>query len=108
MYKKSEAADLLANRIREVDYGVLKVFRVLGTLVQEEDRTEPLKLLVVNRDTVPVGVLPLRFSSNHAIGVRLPYVVMEVTPGEFKEILRSRMPLPHGWRVGSQLSGEGA
>lgn len=58
---------------------------------------EPIKLLEVNENTVPAGVMPLHFGPAPAIGITFPSVIVEVTPDEYKKIQSQELKLPKGW-----------
>lgn len=96
---KDEAARVLAEQHYEVEPGLTHVFRVMGITELETRPTEPIKLLEVNQDTVPSGILPLQFGPSPASGLHYPTVIMEVTPDEYQKIQSNEMSLPHGWKI---------
>lgn len=63
----------------------------------EDHPSEPIKLLIVNPETVPTGVVPLSFPPDSATG-HLASVIVEVTPGEFESIRSGRLSLPNDWK----------
>jgi hypothetical protein len=100
MADKDRAAERLASAHRDAEPEIVEIVRIIG---DEEDRpTEPIKLLEVNPATSPSGVVPVAFTADPP-DVPYPSVVVEVTEGEFAEIQRARLPLPHGWRLGPTL-----
>jgi hypothetical protein len=78
-----------------VEAGLTRVFRVTGKA--EIVETEPIKLLEVNENTVPSGVMPLHFGAVPASGIPYPSIVVEVTPEEFGKIQTRELKLPDGW-----------
>ena len=94
--EKDEAAKRLAQKHREVELGISQILRFKDRLEVERLEGEPIKLLEVNANTVPSGVMPLRFGAAPAIGVPFPTVIVEVTPGEFGKIQRARTPVAAG------------
>jgi len=55
---------------------------------------EPIKLLEVNRATVPAGVLPVYFGQTREYP---PVVIIEVTAEEYRAVADGSLPLPEGW-----------
>ena len=65
--------------------------------------SEPIKLLEVNENTVPSGIMPLGFGPAPAAGINFSYVIIEVTPDEYRLIQSEELKLPHGWTVGNLI-----
>lgn len=61
---------------------------------------EPIRLLEVNENTVPSGVMPLGFDAFPESGVPYPSVIVEVTPEEYERIKSNELKLPVGWALG--------
>ena len=100
---KGAVAQRLAQAHYSVEPGVMRIFRVVGDAAQENDPREPIKLLEVNSDTVPAGILPVYFGPHNASGILYPSVVIEVTPEEYELISRGQLTLPNGWALGPEL-----
>jgi hypothetical protein len=83
-----------------VEEGLINVFRLVS---QTETDAEPIKLLEVNRDTVPTGVMPLAFDAAPERGVPYPSVIVEVTPDEYEQIRSATLRLPNGWRIAEEI-----
>src|SRR5207248_3803137 len=81
--EKLDVAKELAKKHYEVEAGLVHIFRIVGKA--EESRSEPIKLLEVNEDTVPTGVMPLGFDPAPAGGIPFPSIIIELTPYEFKQ-----------------------
>jgi hypothetical protein len=64
---------------------------------------EPIKLLEVNTNTVPSGVLPVQFGPAPASGIPYPTIIVEVAPEEFEKIQTHELKLPKGWQVGEEM-----
>lgn len=103
MSTKDEEAMTLARKHYEGEPGLTHVFRITGTAEAEVRPAEPIKLLEVNSQTVPSGILPLQFGPSPASGLNYPTVILEVTPDEYRRIRAEELPLPHGWRVGDLI-----
>ena len=95
---KEEAAVEIALYDYAVDDATHAFYRILAT--DEDDSGEPLKLLKVNSDTPPMGVLPLHFPPGKEEGIPYAYEIAVVTPDEFHEIVAGRLPLPAQWQLG--------
>jgi hypothetical protein len=99
MNAKEDVARRLAAAHREVDPSIVRIVRI--TTAGEENPAEPVKLLEVNPDTSPSGIVPIAFGS--AGGNPFPSVVIEVTPAEFEKLRRQELQLPSGWTLGEML-----
>jgi hypothetical protein len=97
---KTEIARRLAGAHRSIEPGISRIVRVVAD--REQDVSEPVKLLEVNPDTSPSGIVPIAFSADPP-RIPFPSVVIEVTEAEFDKILRGSLPLPDGWRLGDEL-----
>jgi hypothetical protein len=96
----SETARLLADAHRTFEPAISRIIRLVAD--REQDALEPVKLLEVNPDTSPSGILPIAFGADPP-QVPFPSVVIEVTETEFEKILAGSLPLPDGWRLGDIL-----
>jgi len=103
MPTKDEEALELARKHYEIETGLTQVFRITGSADVEFRPTEPIKLLEVNENTVPSGVLPIQFGPSPASGLSYPSIIVEVTPDEFERIQAHQLELPHGWTVGELI-----
>ena len=97
---KNEIARSLAEAHARTEPSISRIVRLRAG--REEDPNEPVKLLEVNPETSPSGVVPISFGANPP-QVPFPSVVVEVTESEFAEIESGKMPLPAGWQMGETL-----
>ncbi len=97
---KSEIAKLLADAHREYEPSITRIIRVIAD--QEHVADEPVKLLEVNPETSPSGIVPITFGP-HPPRIPFPSVVIEVTEIEFEDIRTGSLLLPDGWRLGDML-----
>ena len=104
---KDAAAKRLAQKHYEIETGLTRIFRVTGPGDTESGEAEPIKLLEVNEATAPTGVMPLHFGPVPASGIPYPSVILEVTPGEYEEIITDKIKLPLGWTIGEELPRNG-
>ncbi len=81
-----------------VDYHVIAedeiVLAVMYTRKGGDQSEEPIKLLEVNRATVPAGVMPVYFGQTKEYP---PVVIIEVTEEEYRAVADGSLPLPDGW-----------
>jgi len=101
--EKAKAAKELAKKHYQVETGLKRIFRVTGTVEVEIVSSEPIKLLEVNENTVPSGVMPLGFDAVPAAGIPFPSVIIEVTPAEFAQIQTRELKLPYGWGLSDEI-----
>src|SRR5262245_31897206 len=101
--EKISAAKELAKRHYQVEAGLTKVFFCSGAPTLEVSPVEPIKLLEVNKNTIPSGVMPLHFGPAPASGIPFPSVIVEVTPEEYERIKAKQLQLPNGWVLGEEL-----
>jgi len=94
---KAAVAKELAKKHYQIESGITQILRFIHRADVEITRAEPIKLLEVNENTVPSGVMPLYFGPAPASGIRYPSVIVEVTPEEFKKIQSHELKLPAGW-----------
>ena len=79
----------------EVEPGLRAIYR----LESADPNDHRIKLLEVNEQTVPTGIVPVGFPAHPASGLHYPSVVIEVTPQEYEAIQRKQLNLPTGWEV---------
>jgi predicted RNase H-like HicB family nuclease len=109
MATKDEVAIELARKHYLVEPGLIGIYRIADKVEitdngeVEVNRAEPIKLLEVNQDTVPAGVMPLRFGPMPASGIPYSSVIVEVTPDEFEKIKAKELSLPNGWTIGDPI-----
>ncbi len=103
MPTKDEEARALAWKHYQIETGLTHVFRISGSADVEVRSNEPIKLLEVNENTVPSGIMPIQFGPSPASGLSYPSIIVEVTPDEFRRIQDRQLELPHGWTVGDPI-----
>ena len=84
--EKAAVARELATKHYQAETGLQTVIRLLSSTEEETRLAEPIKLLEVNVNTVPSGVLPVSFGPAPASGIPYPSVIVEVSPEEFAKI----------------------
>lgn len=94
MPDRNQEAEALARFHYEVEPGLRAIYR----LESPDPNDIRIKLLEVNEQTVPTGIVPVGFT-HPASGLHYPSVVIEVTPQEFEAIQDKRLDLPPGWEV---------
>jgi hypothetical protein len=93
--RQLEEAAALARAHYAIEPGLRAVYRLEGP-----DPTDPrIKLLEVNEQTVPTGIVPVGFAAHPASGLHYPSVVIEVTPQEYEALEQGSLTLPYGWKV---------
>lgn len=103
MQTKEQTAKKLARVHYGMESGLKKVIRILGTEEQESDPREPVKILQVHKLTVPAGIIPIPLGRHPEIGQDHPVLLVEITPGEYRQLLRGELHLPEGWRLGAEI-----
>src|SRR5436305_13507732 len=92
--EKAGIAKELAKKHYQAEAGLERIFRLTGSAEVEVRPVEPIKLLEVNANTVPSGVLPVSFGPAPASGIPYPSVIVEVSPQEFAKIQAHELTLP--------------
>lgn len=100
---KAAAARVLAEKHYQLEDGLTHIYRITDKAEVEAGRNEPIKLLLVNENTVEAGVMPLHFGPVPAIGIPYPLIIIEVTPNEVQKIHSHELELPEGWEIGEEL-----
>jgi hypothetical protein len=77
----------------------VKVARLVSD--REDEPDEPVKLLELNTDTLPTGIVPVYFGPSGEIP--FPSLVIEVTESEYRQIETRELSLPGGWRPAETL-----
>lgn len=111
MADKDEEAKELARRHYTVEIGVKDIFVLRDTVNVAVEHVgeaaagngEKIKLLEINENTIPSGVVPIQFGPAPASGIHFSSVIVEVTPEEFQKIQKRELSLPHGWEIGERV-----
>lgn len=91
---KDSSARELANHHWNSERSMVKVVRYRGQ--NEENPSDPIKLLLVNSDTIPAGIVPISFGPDE--DSPFPLVLIEVTQEEYDRIDQGEWSLPTDWR----------
>lgn len=102
MDDREEAANRLAQRHYLFEPAITEIRTITSGTIYGPN--EPIKLLEVNANTIPSGIMPLRFDAVPASGIPFPSVIIEVTPEEYEQIKRNELKLPSGWSLGPVLA----
>jgi hypothetical protein len=86
--------------------GIQRIFEIDGNTDVEARRGGKIKLLIINENTIPGGVIPLGFGPLPDRGIPYPYVIVEITPEEFELVKEGTLRLPDGWEIGEELPRE--
>uniref|UniRef100_A0A372IRS9 Uncharacterized protein n=2 Tax=Paracidobacterium acidisoli TaxID=2303751 RepID=A0A372IRS9_9BACT len=97
---KNRMAQDLAKAHRMIEPNITRVIQIITSRESETD--EPVKLLEVNPDTFPSGILPIAFGASPP-RIPFPSVIVEVTEEEFGKIRDGNLSLPEGWLLGDTL-----
>ncbi|MEX0711509.1 MAG: hypothetical protein WD278_04125 [Pirellulales bacterium] len=104
MASKEREALELAKKHYAVEEGVTDIFVIKDSVtVEVVNGEETIKLLEVNANTVPSGIVPIQFAPAPAFGINYPSVILEVTPEEYERIKTKELVLPNGWEVGELI-----
>ena len=97
---KDEVARSLAEAHRMDFPAIRRIVRVIGT--DESSVHEPVKLLEVNQETSPSGVVPITLGP-YPPKYPYPSIIIEVTEEEYRQICSGDLVLPDGWKRGETL-----
>jgi hypothetical protein len=101
---KDEVAKNLAHKHYEIEPGITRIFKLLDKPELEGLSSTPIKLLEINVDTAPSGIMPLYFGPVPSSGIPYPSVIVEVTPDEFERIKVKELELPNGWAIAEEYA----
>jgi hypothetical protein len=96
---KDEVAKKLAQTHYDIEPGITRIFKLRDKPEFEGLSSSPIKLLEVNEDTAPSGIMPLYFGPVPSSGIPYSSVIVEVTPDEFERIEAQELKLPDGWTI---------
>jgi hypothetical protein len=96
---RQDAAYELAQDHFRCDEGLERIFHIA-----DGEDAGPIKLLEVNRDTIPLGIMPLNFGPSP--GRPYPYTLVEITPDEHEMLRNSGLRLPDGWVIAKEIPRE--
>jgi len=97
MPSKDAVAEKLARAHFAIEPEIEHVFRLVGP--NEADPLEPIKLLEVNPNTVPEGIVPVEFGPDAEAGIPYSSDMVEITPTEFEQVQAGELQLPNGWKL---------
>ena len=99
MADKDEEARKLAEAHYEVEVGITQIFRITRSAEAEVLPNEPIKLLEVNENTIPVGIMPLASARRR----RMAFIIRRSSSRSLrrssKEFSPRNSPLPDGWTI---------
>jgi|GEM_PF-929331 len=98
---KEEVRKRLARAHYTYEPSITEIFTICSNPAYEALSSEPIKLLEVNSNTIPSGIMPLGFDPAPASGIPFSSVIIEVTPDELEKIRRQELKLPDGWYLGA-------
>src|SRR5689334_2497087 len=76
MPSKDEVARKLAEAHYVIEPGITQIFRIQAGAEAETRPDEPIKLLEVNENTIPTGIMPLTFASAPAQGFPFSSIIV--------------------------------
>jgi len=105
---KRSTRNAVAKRLAEAHYTVepviAEIFQLLAPGEQDAQREdEPIKLLEVNPDTPPVGIVPIEFGPDFRADIPYPSIIVEVAPDEYRRLKQRKLKLPNRWRIGRKF-----
>jgi hypothetical protein len=99
--KKGEIAVQFGLGLKEKDPNIIHVYRILSHL--ENDPAEPVKLLMVNLKTSPVGIIPIEVMLEPINGETYRITIVEITPEEWGKIQTQEIQLYPDWKVDCEI-----
>ena len=93
---KEDTARMLAEEHYKGPSDIRAIYRLRA---RDEDREdEPVKLLEVTDETIPVGLEPVYFGSDPANGISYSVIIVEITPAEFDDPdIQKKLREEFGW-----------
>lgn len=102
----------VAKRLAKAHFGVepnLKSVYLIEPL-DDEDPTDPIKLLEVVEGTIPRGIDPVAFTADPEHGIEYPSIIVEISPAEYEEIRKGKLRFgkneakqQNRWTLGEEL-----
>jgi len=89
-----------AKRLAQIHYesgSTSQVYIATSSTGGQENPEDPIKLIEVNDDTLPSGIVPLQFGPLPNLGITHVSTIIEVTGEEFQQIESGELQLPPGW-----------
>ena len=102
MSDKDEVAKRLAHTDFDLEPGITRIFKLRDKSELEDLSSTPIKLLEINIDTPPSGIMPLYFGPVPSSGIPYPSVIVEVTPDESDRTKAQELKPPYGWTIGEE------
>jgi hypothetical protein len=103
MSQKDEEAQKLADSNYQIEPAITEIYRLWGPAEIEARSDEPIKLLVINRDTIPTGIMPLGFPPRPGDVIHFRSIIVDITPEEYEQVRSGTLVLPHDWTVGDLM-----
>ena len=108
MSDKDEVAKRLARKHYDIEPGITRIFKLRDKPELESLTSAPIKLLEINADSAPSGIMPLYFGPVPGSDIPYPTVIVEVTHDEFDRIRLQELKLPDGWTIDEEYPRENA
>jgi hypothetical protein len=100
---KDDQAKRLAQKHYQIEDGITQIFQIKQRVNMDIVRAKPVTLLEINANTIPSGIMPIRFGPNPSSRFKYPSVILEFTPDEFEKIQTHELPLPERWELGELI-----
>jgi hypothetical protein len=72
--------------------------------VDDQDPTDPIRLLEVVEGTFSRGIEPIGFTADPARGIDYPTIIVEISPAEYKSVRNGIVRFANrDWTVGTEL-----
>jgi hypothetical protein len=99
---KLEAAQSMAAAHFRVEPN-LKHIHLIEPL-NDQDPSDPIKLLEVVEGTLEVGIEPVGFTADPARGIDYPSIIIEISPAEFQSMGSGKVRFSNSeWTIGKEL-----
>ena len=76
---KDDQAHRLAQKQDQIEGGITQIFHIKQRMNLDLLRAEPVTLLEINSNTIPSGIMPIRFGPNPSSGFKYPSVILAVS-----------------------------
>ena len=99
---KLETAKSLAEAHFGVEPNLKRIYLIKP--YNEQDASDPIKLLEVVEGTIERGIEPIGFTADPAHGIAYPSIIVEISPTEHEAIQKRDGKLDYGdWIIGEEL-----
>ena len=102
-YGTSTGTEALAQLVKshfDVEPGIVRICTLVRERRDSGQSADAVRLLEVNRRSIPVGLQGVHFPADPSSGIHDPCIIYDITPEEYDSIEHGDLALPPGTRIG--------